>query len=181
MKLACFGAGCFWCVEAVFREVRGVKKALSAYAGGQSSDPNYEEVCSGKSGHAEVCQIHFDPLLISYSDLLEVFWKTHDPTSLNRQGNDRGSQYRSVIFYYDEEQRNLALQSRKDLENSGFYGEAPIVTQIEPLENFYLAEDYHQNYYQNKPRESYCLFVIRPKMEKFYKTLSGKLKSNLEK
>ena len=167
LQIAAFGAGCFWCVEAVFQELQGVDKVVSGYAGGKSRNPNYEEVCTGQSGHAELCQIYFRPELISYTELLDVFWKTHDPTSLNRQGNDIGTQYRSVIFYHDKEQKNLALESRRKLERSGVF-QNPIQTQIEALEAFYPAEDYHQNYYRNHPEQSYCIFMIRPKLEKLH-------------
>ena len=176
MTLATFGAGCFWCVEAVFQELQGVDKLVSGYTGGQSKNPSYQEVCTGQSGHAEVCQIYFDPQLISYTELLDVFWKTHEPTTLNRQGNDIGSQYRSVIFYHDEEQKKTALEFRSKLEKSGVFTN-PIQTQIEALETFYPAEGYHQNYYRNNPKQSYCLFTIQPKMEKLREDFSRKLKT----
>ena len=176
-RLASLGGGCFWCLEAVFQSLRGVERLVSGYAGGKTKKPSYEEVCTGQSDHAEVCQIHFDPRLISYTELLEVFWKIHDPTTLNRQGNDIGTQYRSVIFYHNEEQKNRALSSRAKLEASGKLKD-PIQTQIEALdiEDFYPAEEYHQNYYLRNPEQSYCRFLIRPKLEKLKQNFGKKLK-----
>jgi peptide-methionine (S)-S-oxide reductase len=163
LQQATFGEGCFWCVEAVFERLPGVKSVISGYAGGTKPNPTYEEVCTGKTGHAEVAQITFDPGVISYAELLDMFWQSHDPTTLNRQGADIGTQYRSVIFYHDDTQKTLAEESKKTAQKSF---KEPIVTQILPLENFYAAENYHQDYYRNNPGASYCQFVIRPKLEK---------------
>ena len=175
-QLATFGAGCFWCVEAVFKELRGVEKVVSGYAGGSVPSPTYEQVCTGRTGHAEAVQIVFDPTVISYDELLEVFWKTHDPTTPNRQGKDVGPQYRSVIFYHDEEQRQRAERSKAALEASGFYRN-PVVTEIVAYTNFYPAEAYHQDYYLNNPAQPYCRLVIRPKAEKLRQHFAAKLKS----
>lgn len=173
---ATFGSGCFWCTEAVFEAVKGVKEVVSGYAGGGISNPTYREVCSGRTGHAEVVQITYDPNTVSYPELLEIFWKTHDPTTMNRQGADVGEQYRSVIFYHNEEQKNLAEGYKEKLDKSGSWGK-PIVTEISPLTAFYKAEDEHQDYYAKNPYEGYCQFVIGPKMEKFKKVFSDKLKT----
>jgi peptide-methionine (S)-S-oxide reductase len=175
LKTATFGAGCFWCTEAVFLNVNGVTKVVSGYSGGKVKDPTYREVCSGLTGHAEVTQITYDPKKVSFEDLLEVFWNTHDPTTLNRQGADQGTQYRSVVFYNDDEQKKIAEHYKKQLEASHIY-KNPIVTEISPLINFYSAEDYHQNYYALNPEQGYCQYVIRPKVEKFKKQFSSKLK-----
>ena len=175
MEVATFGNGCFWCTEAVFQELKGVSKVVSGYTGGHKLNPTYKEVCSGNTGHAEVLQITFDPKLISFKELLEVFWGTHDPTTLNRQGNDVGTQYRSVIFYHNEEQKRLAVEYKKRLDESGAYDD-PIVTEITAYEKFYAAEDYHQNYYKLNPNQGYCSYVIRPKVEKFKKAFADKLK-----
>ena len=174
---AFFGTGCFWCTEAVFQELEGVLKVTSGYAGGHVANPSYEEVCTKTTGHAEALQIIYDPSKISYDELLEVFWKTHDPTTLNRQGNDEGPQYRSVIFFYDDEQKKKAEHYREELNKSGAFGN-PIVTAIEPFKNFYSAEDYHQNYYNNNGTQPYCYYVIRPKLEKFEKVFKDKLKKD---
>ncbi len=171
IKKVVLGGGCFWCIEAVFQKIEGVHNVISGYTGGVSKDPNYEEVCTGKSRHAEVCQIFFDSTVVTFERLLELFWKIHDPTTPNRQGNDIGSQYRSVIFYDGEEQEELAKKSRQKLEKSGLYNR-PIVTQIEPLDMFYPAETYHQNYYRDHSSESYCQYVIHPKLEKLNDILS---------
>jgi len=173
---ATFGAGCFWCVEAVFQNLKGVQSVVSGYAGGTVRNPTYEDVCSGQTGHAEACQIAYDPAVISYPELLEAFWKSHDPTTLNRQGNDVGTQYRSAIFYHNEEQKKLAEHYKKQLDSSGAF-DAPIVTQIVPFTNFYKAEDYHQNYFNEHGSQPYCVFVIRPKVEKFKKAFKDKLKA----
>ena len=175
LKTATFGAGCFWCTEAVFLDVNGVTKVVSGYSGGKVKDPTYREVCTGLTGHAEVTQITYDPKKVSFEDLLEVFWNTHDPTTLNRQGADQGTQYRSAVFYNDDEQKKIAEQYKKQLEASHVY-KNPIVTEISPLINFYPAEDYHQNYYALNPEQGYCQYVIRPKVEKFKKQFSAKLK-----
>ena len=174
-KTATFGAGCFWCVEAIFLNVEGVSRVVSGYSGGTVKNPSYREICSGNTGHAEVVQIYYDPQKISYKELLEIFWSTHDPTTLNRQGNDIGTQYRSVIFYHDDEQKTLAEFYLKELERSGAFVD-PIVTSIEPFSNFYPAEDYHQNYYNLNASAPYCKFVIEPKLDKFRKVFADKLK-----
>ena len=175
LQIATFGSGCFWCTEAVFERLNGVYKVVSGYAGGTVENPTYEQVCTGKTGHAEVTQITYDPSVLSYDELLEVFWKTHDPTTLNRQGNDVGTQYRSVIFYHNEEQKQLAEKYKEELNKSGAW-DKPIVTEISPFTNFYPAEGYHQDYYKNNPHQGYCAFVIAPKVEKFEKVFKDKLK-----
>jgi peptide-methionine (S)-S-oxide reductase len=175
MELATFGAGCFWCVEAVFETVDGVESVVSGYSGGKRPDPTYEQVSTGASGHAEACQLTFDPSKVTYAELLEIFWKTHDPTTADRQGNDVGPQYRSVIFHHNEEQRRTALHYKKKLEEARVY-DAPVVTEIVKFEAFYPAEKYHQDYYANNPEQPYCRFVIQPKIEKFRKVFSEKLK-----
>lgn len=172
---ATFGNGCFWCTEAIFQDLDGVIKVTSGYSGGKVANPSYREVCSGLTGHAECLQIIFDPTIISFDELLEVFWKTHDPTTLNRQGNDVGTQYRSVVFYHSEEQKQLAEKYKKELDASGAFGN-PIVTEITPFSKFYPAEDYHQQYYNLNGEEPYCRFVIAPKVEKFRKVFKDKLK-----
>lgn len=173
-QTATFGAGCFWCVEAVFQQLKGVVSVRSGYSGGAGEHPTYEQVCRGDTGHAEVCEIRFDPTVVSFSDLLEVFWKTHDPTTLNRQGADVGTQYRSVIFYHDEQQRELAEQWKRRLDLAGIWPN-PIVTEIRPAECFYEAEDYHQDYFRNHPGDGYCRVVIRPKLDKFRQVFADKL------
>lgn len=174
-QVATLGAGCFWCTEAVFLNVKGVIKVESGYSGGQLKNPTYRQVCTGQTGHAEVTQITFDPAVISFEDILEVFWNTHDPTTLNRQGADEGTQYRSVVFYHNQEQKKIAEQYKKQLEASKIY-KNPIVTEISPFTEFFKAEDYHQNYYALNPNQGYCQFVIRPKVEKFKKQFASKLK-----
>lgn len=174
-KETTLGAGCFWCVEAVFEQLKGVQSVEAGYSGGQSINPTYKEVCSGTSGYVEVARIVYDPSVISFSDILYVFWRTHDPTSLNRQGNDVGSQYRSVVFYHNDEQKTVAEKVFSETKASGEY-DKPIVTAIEPLENYYPAEDYHQNYFENNPNQPYCSAVIRPKVEKFKKLFKEQLK-----
>jgi len=174
-EIATFGAGCFWCVEAIFLNLKGVNKVVSGYSGGHIKDPTYNQVCTGKTGHAEVIQVIYNPEDISFEELLEVFWKTHDPTTLNRQGNDVGTQYRSVIFYHNQKQKELAEYYMKKLDQSGAY-DNPIVTEISPFKDFYIAEDYHQNYYDLNPSQPYCTFVIQPKLEKFKKVFADKLK-----
>jgi len=160
---ATFGGGCFWCIEAVFERLDGVDTVISGYAGGTTPNPSYKEVCTGKTGHAEVTEITFDPKKISYEKLLDVFWIAHDPTTLNRQGADHGTQYRSVIFYHDEKQKLAAEKSLKEAQKNF---NDPIVTEIKPLEKFYVAEDYHQDYFRNNEDAPYCQFVIKPKLEK---------------
>ena len=172
---AIFGAGCFWCVEAVFQRLNGVMSVKSGYSGGTVKNPSYKEVCNGTTGHAEVCQIIFDKTKISFAELLEVFWKTHDPTTLNSQGNDFGTQYRSAIFYHTEEQKLLAEKYKKELNEAKAYPN-PIVTEITRLSNYYPAEDYHQNYFNQNGSQGYCKFVIQPKVEKFEKVFKSKLK-----
>lgn len=164
-ELATFGAGCYWCTEAVLEQVEGVLDVTSGFMGGHVKDPTYEQVCSGTTGHAEVVQVTFDPSKISYSDLLEWFWRLHDPTTLNRQGNDVGTQYRSVIFYHSDEQKRLAEASRAKAQSSGHFSD-PIVTEIVPASEFYSAEAYHQDYYRQNKRQGYCRYVIAPKLDK---------------
>ena len=172
---ATFGAGCFWCVEAVFTELKGVLSVTSGYAGGTVKNPSYKEVCTGTTGHAEVARIVYDPEQITFDELLEVFWQTHDPTTLNSQGNDHGTQYRSVVFYHNAEQKAKAEGYKAELDKSGAW-DAPIVTEISPLPDFYPAEDYHQSYYALNGEQGYCQYVIRPKVEKFRKVFAAKLK-----
>lgn len=174
-KVATFGEGCFWCTEAVFQRLNGVIKVESGYSGGTVPNPTYEAVCTGKTGHAEVSQITFDPSVISFKELLYVFFKTHDPTTLNRQGADVGTQYRSVIFYHDDEQKKISESVKQELEAAKIWDQ-PIVTEISPFKKFYKAEDYHQNYYNNNSNQPYCSFVITPKLEKFEKVFKDKLK-----
>ena len=172
---ATFGSGCFWCTEAVFQRVNGVDKVASGYMGGKVKNPTYREVTTGLTGHAEVIQLTYNPSVISYDELLEIFWATHDPTTLNRQGADVGTQYRSVIFYHTDEQRKLAETYQKRLDESGAF-EKPIVTEISPAGTFYQAEDYHQNYFNLNGNAPYCTYVIQPKLEKFKKVFQNKLK-----
>lgn len=169
------GNGCFWCTEAVFQQVNGVISVSSGYSGGHVVNPTYDQVCEKNTGHAEVLQVKFDTTLLSVDELLEIFWQTHDPTTLNRQGNDVGPQYRSVIFYHNQHQKERAEYFKKQLDASGAYSD-PIVTAIEPFTNFYIAENYHQNYYNQNGSQPYCYFVIRPKLEKFEKAFKDKLK-----
>ena len=168
LETATFGSGCFWCTEAFFQQLKGVKSVVSGYSGGNVVDPTYEAVCSGHTGHAEVIQITYDPAVISFDDLLNVFWQTHDPTTPNQQGNDIGTQYRSAVFYHTDDQRRTAEDYKKQLDATKAFPR-PIVTEITPFKNFYPAEKYHQNYFKLNPRQSYCKFVIRPKVEKFNK------------
>ena len=174
LDTATFGAGCFWCVEAIFSELKGVEEVVPGYCGGDVENPDYKLICTGTTGHAEVCQIYFDPEQISYDELLEVFWTTHDPTTLNRQGNDVGTQYRSVIFYHNEDQKKSAIESKANIATKIW--DNPIVTEISPYKNFYLAEDYHQDYFANNPNQGYCRIVIEPKVLKFRKIFKDKLK-----
>lgn len=174
-ELATFGAGCFWCVEAQFQMLDGVLKVESGFSGGHVKNPAYREVCNGTTGHAEVCNITFDPVKISYDEMLAAFWQTHDPTQLNRQGNDIGTQYRSAIFYHSDAQKQLAETYKKKLNEEKVY-DSPVVTEIAPFTVFYKAEDYHSNYFNQNGEESYCQFVIRPKVEKFQKVFKEKLK-----
>ena len=172
--IATFGTGCFWCTEAIFQELKGVLSVTSGYMGGTVPNPSYEEVCTGTTGHAECLQIVYDPRVITYDELLEVFWESHDPTTLNRQGNDIGTQYRSAIFYHNEEQRQKAAHYKAELDKQGAYPN-PIVTEITEAGTFYPAEDYHQNYYNDHGSQPYCYLVIRPKVEKFEKAFADKL------
>jgi peptide-methionine (S)-S-oxide reductase len=168
------GSGCFWCTEAVFQQLKGVKSAVSGYSGGRVVNPTYEQVCGGNTGHAEVIQVTYDPSQLSFTDVLRVFWQTHDPTTPNRQGHDVGTQYRSAIFYHNDAQRKLAEEYKKQLDGSGTFG-APIVTEIVPFEKFYPAEKYHQEYFEFNPGQQYCEYVIRPKVEKFRKEFADLL------
>ncbi|MBI1924602.1 peptide-methionine (S)-S-oxide reductase MsrA [Candidatus Poribacteria bacterium] len=180
LEIATLGAGCFWCVEAVFQDVKGVHQVVSGYAGGTVENSTYRQVCSGTTGHAEVAQITFEPQVISFEDLLYIFWRTHDPTTLNRQGGDVGTQYRSAIFYHNEAQKAIAEKSKQETEASGLWPN-PIVTEIVPFRKFYKAEVYHQNYYRLNPNQPYCTFVIDPKLRKFKKEFQEKLKDSVHK
>jgi len=175
VAVATFGAGCFWCTEAVFVRLNGVSAVESGYAGGFVKNPTYEDVCNGLTGHAEVCRITYNPETIGFADLLKVFWLTHDPTTLNQQGADRGTQYRSVVFHHDEAQQKLATRIKKELDESGTF-RAPIVTEITPIKEYYKAEAGHQNYYEQNPFGGYCQAVVRPKIEKFEKVFKDILK-----
>ena len=176
-ELATFGGGCFWCTEAIFERLEGVVAATSGYSGGATKNPTYKEVCTGRTGHAEVIQVTFNPDIISYTDLLEVFFKTHDPTTKNRQGADVGNQYRSIILYHNAAQQAVAQQVMDALNAEKIWND-PIVTELEPFEVFYSAEAYHQEYYENNAGQMYCQMVINPKIEKFEKLFSTKLKTN---
>jgi peptide-methionine (S)-S-oxide reductase len=172
---ATFGAGCFWCVEAIFQRVDGVLSVKSGYAGGTVKNPSYKEVCNGTTGHAEVIQLTYDKNKVSFDELLEVFWKTHDPTTMNRQGNDVGTQYRSAIFYHNAEQKQIAEAYKKKLNEEKVYP-SPIVTEITPFTNYFAAENYHQDYYNQNKNQGYCQYVIQPKLEKFEKVFKDKIK-----
>jgi peptide-methionine (S)-S-oxide reductase len=174
LETATLGGGCFWCTEAVYQQLRGVRSVVSGYCGGEMANPSYKQVCTGTTGHAEVIQITFDPAEIAYRDLLEVFFQTHDPTTLNQQGNDVGTQYRSVIFPHNDEQRRVAGQVIRDLGASSQFSR-PIVTTIEPFREFYPAEDYHQSYFADNPGQPYCAMVIAPKVAKFRKAFAERL------
>ena len=171
IELATFGAGCFWCVEAVFEGLDGVIDVKAGYTGGHAKNPTYEDICTGTTGHAEVIQIEYNSVIISYGELLNIFWKSHDPTTLNQQGADLGTQYRSVIFYHNEVQHKISQQSMDKVENSEMYIN-PIVTEISNLDIFYHAENYHQNYYRLNPNAPYCKVVIKPKLERFNKQIN---------
>lgn len=175
IEIATLGGGCFWCLEAVFEQLRGIHKVESGYSGGQPADPSYEQVCSGRTGHAEVVQVTYDPQEIIYPEILDVFFATHDPTTLNRQGADEGTQYRSVIFYHSTDQKKAAEIKIAEL-NAAQIWDAPIVTEIAPFKAFCRAEDYHQGYFQGNPRQPYCQVVISPKLAKFHKQFAGRLK-----
>ena len=172
---ATLGGGCFWCLEAVFENLRGVERVVSGYSGGRLADPSYQQVCTGTTGHAEVVQVTFDPSVLSYRDLLEVFFTIHDPTTLNRQGMDVGTQYRSAIFYHSLEQRRVAEELITELNASGVWGR-PLVTEVVPFDVFYPAEDYHQGYFRNNPSQGYCQAVVAPKVAKFRKHFAARLK-----
>jgi peptide-methionine (S)-S-oxide reductase len=176
MEKATLAAGCFWCVEAIYQQLEGVEKVQSGYAGGKNANPTYKEVCSGETGHAEVIQVTYDPAKISFLQLLEIFFKVHDPTTLNRQGADEGTQYRSSVFYHNDEQKQITEDVIQELDAAGAYTNK-IVTQLEPFTEFYVAEDYHQNYFNdNGDKNPYCQMVVRPKVEKFQKVFKEKLK-----
>lgn len=178
MEQIVLGAGCFWCIEAVFQELEGVQTVESGYSNGSKAEaPTYKEVCTGSTGYAEVARITYDPMAVSFPEILEVFWQTHDPTTVNRQGNDVGTQYRSGIFYSNDEQRKTAEELKAELDKSGAWY-APIVTEIAALAHFHLAENYHQDYYANNPDQGYCRYVIQPKLEKFRKVFKDKVKKS---
>ena len=174
-EIATLGSGCFWCTEAIFESVKGVERVISGYSGGNVINPSYKEVCTGRTGHAEVVQVTFDPDSISYAEILEIFFHTHNPTTLNKQGNDVGTQYRSVIFYHSPEQKKIATEIKQKLDSEKIW-DAPIVTEITAFKNFFPAEDYHQEYYQNNKSQPYCSYVITPKYEKFKKVFKEYLK-----
>lgn len=174
LETATFGAGCFWCVEAIFQDLKGVESVASGYSGGKVKNPTYREICTGTTGHAEVIQIHFDPKVISFENLVRVFFTTHDPTTLNRQGADTGTQYRSAIFYHNEEQKEIAERMKKEFAPTIW--DDPIVTEISPSADFYIAEDYHQNYFKDNPNQGYCRIVINPKVKKFREMYADWLK-----
>ncbi len=174
-EIAVLGGGCFWCIEAIYKRVKGVRNVAPGYAGGETESPTYSEVCSGKTGHAEVVRVEFDPSIISYEEILEIFWHVHDPTTLNRQGNDIGTQYRSIIFYANKEQKEQAETSLKAADASGMFSNL-VVTRVEPLVDFYPAEDYHHDYFANNPNQPYCRAIISPKVQHFMSDFSGKLK-----
>lgn len=176
MEIATLGGGCFWCTEAIYKELKGVVSVTSGYSGGDIVNPSYREVCTGRTGHAEVIEIKFNPAIISFSEVLEVFFATHDPTTLNRQGADVGTQYRSAIFYHDQKQKEIAESVISRLNQENVFGK-PVVTEVTAWKNFFAAENYHQDYFENNPSQSYCQFVIVPKMEKFRKIFSDRLKS----
>lgn len=174
LSKATFGAGCFWCVEAVFQQLQGVETVVSGYMGGHIKNPSYKEVCRGTTGHAEVCQIEYDPTKITFDELLEVLWTTHNPTTLNQQGADKGTQYRSAVYYHDEDQKAIAEKSKAEVATK--YWDDPIVTEITEAAEFYAAEIYHQNYFKRNPTAGYCRVVISPKISKFKKAFATKLK-----
>lgn len=175
-EMATLGGGCFWCLEAVFQDLKGVERVVSGYAGGTVSNPSYEDVCTGRTGHAEVVQVTYDPAMLAYRDLLQVFFAIHDPTTLNRQGADSGTQYRSAVFAHDAEQEAVAREVIADLDKSGVW-DSPIVTEVTPLTAFYPAEGYHQEFFRRNPAQSYCRVVIAPKVAKFRKEHLARLKA----
>jgi peptide-methionine (S)-S-oxide reductase len=174
-EVATLAGGCFWCLEAVFEQLQGVERVESGYAGGSMADPTYKQVCNGNTGHAEVVQVTFDPAVISYRDILEVFFAIHDPTTLNRQGADVGTQYRSAVFYHSPEQKKVAEELLTELNKEGVWSK-PIVTEVAPLSKFFVAEDYHQGYFRGNPGQPYCAAVINPKVAKFRQKFAGRLK-----
>jgi len=176
MEIATLGGGCFWCTEAVFQQLKGVQAVESGYTGGQVENPVYEQICEGTTGHAEVVRLTFDPAVVSYREILEVFFTIHDPTTLNRQGNDVGTQYRSVIYYHSPEQQDTAKQVISEMAN---VWDAPIVTELSPAETYYKAENYHQNYFRMNPMQGYCAFIVAPKVSKFRKTFSDKIRGDM--
>lgn len=178
IETATFGAGCFWCTEAIFQSLKGVSGVISGYMGGHTNNPTYEQVCSGNTGHAEVIQVDFDPKVITYEELLLIFFKTHNPTTLNRQGNDIGTQYRSVVFFHSQEQKEKANKMIDELTRELVY-DSPIVTEVSPVSDFYKAEDYHQNYFNQNSGQPYCTFVIQPKLIKFGEKFKEKIKTEL--
>jgi len=175
IETATLGAGCFWCVEAVFDDLKGVEDVVSGYSGGQTENPTYREVCDGNTGHAEVIQVKFDADVISFKEILQVFFSVHDPTTLNRQGHDVGSQYRSAIFYHSDEQKRVAEETIKEVNDEGVYDD-PIVTEVTPFDKFYAGEDYHQEYFANNPNQPYCAAVVAPKVAKFRQKFVSRLK-----
>jgi peptide-methionine (S)-S-oxide reductase len=175
LEVATLGGGCFWCIEAVFREIDGVENVVSGYAGGSTTDPTYQQVCTGKTGHAEAVQVSFNPSKVSYQEILEIFFSVHDPTTLNQQGADTGTQYRSAIFYHNEQQKAVAEKLIKELDEARLWNK-PIVTQIVPLDTFYPAEEYHQKYFLRHPEQAYCQMVISPKVNKFRRQWAKRLK-----
>lgn len=174
-QLATLAGGCFWCIESALNSIQGVEKAISGYAGGEKENPTYKEVCSGNTGHAEVVRVEFNPDMLSYRQLLEIFFSLHNPTQLNRQGNDIGTQYRSAIFFHDEAQKEEAENIIREIEQEGIWDD-PVVTEVVELNNYYSAEDYHQDYFANNPENQYCNMVVAPKLAKFKKTFADKLK-----
>jgi peptide-methionine (S)-S-oxide reductase len=178
LEVATLGGGCFWCTEALFTQLKGVENAQPGYSDGKTENPTYEQVCTGKTGHAETVQINFDPTVISYKEILQIFFSTHDPTTLNRQGADVGTQYRSIILYHNEEQRRIAEEVIKEITEEKAF-EKPIVTQLEPLKIFYKAEDYHKDYFKRHPDQAYCSLLIAPKITKFQKLYLNKLKPQI--
>ncbi len=180
LETATLANGCFWCTEAVFKRLKGVVSVIPGYSGGQRENPSYEQVSSGATGHAEAIQIKFDPKILPYEKLLDIFFHTHNPTTLNQQGNDIGTQYRSAIFYHDEQQKQIAEKSKTDLENSHYYKD-PIVTEIVPFTHFYEAENYHQDYYNNNRNAPYCTFVIDPKLQKLLKEYGNEVKEEYKR
>jgi peptide-methionine (S)-S-oxide reductase len=175
LQVATLGGGCFWCLDPIFKDLKGVKKVVVGYSGGSAKNPSYRMVCTGKTGHAESLQVTFDPDVISYKELLKIFFSFHDPTTLNRQGADVGTQYRSAIFYHDETQKAIAEETIAEIDQAGIWGN-PIVTEVTPLEVFYPAEDYHQDYFKNNPNQGYCRVVIAPKVTKFRKYYTEMMK-----